>query len=130
MPKILAGVDCALFPKPLRRRHRSGCHGSHGRRCARDLIRQYRSVSDLIEGENCLSLKDQRPVAQPAPVTKTLGLDGWGESSVDEMVSHLETLYRDSEKAHAIGLAGAQRLSRLTWPQQIDALIAALGPLS
>ena len=129
MPKVLANVDCAIFP--------NRCEGGTNLVAMEAMAAGVPVILsantghlDLIEGENCLSLIDQQPVIQPSAVTRPMGLDGWGESSVDEMVSHLETLYHDSARARAIGLAGAARLSRLTWPQQIDALVAALGPLS
>src|SRR3546814_11829793 len=43
-----------------------------------------------------------------------LGTGGWGESDVEEMVEALETVWRDRERARAIGAAGAEFMGRFT----------------
>ncbi len=129
MPEILSTVDCALFP--------NRCEGGTNLVAMEAMAAGVPVILsantghlDLIEGDNCLALYDQKPVAQPRGISQKMGLVGWGESSIDEIIGHLEILYHDHARARTIGLAGAQRLSRLTWPGQIDRLIEAIGPLS
>ncbi|CAO3439815.1 hypothetical protein [Azospirillum doebereinerae] len=49
---------------------------------------------DLIRDDNCLALHSQEAVPD-----RTGARVGWGESSVEELVEHLETLYTDREAA-------------------------------
>jgi glycosyltransferase involved in cell wall biosynthesis len=80
---------------------------------------------DLMTPDNSLALTRQSPVTAPVP----LGMEGWGNSDIDEIVDRLEILYHDRELAFAMGQRGAQRLAQLSWSTQIDALIDAIGPL-
>ncbi|MCF4129636.1 glycosyltransferase family 4 protein [Methylobacterium sp. SyP6R] len=56
---------------------------------------------DLIREGTCLPLLRQDPV--PDPEGRRLG---WGESSVEEAVAHLEALYRDRAAARDLGASG------------------------
>lgn len=49
---------------------------------------------DLIRDDNCLALNSQHPVPDNNGTRV-----GWGESSVEELAEHLETLYTDREAA-------------------------------
>lgn len=49
---------------------------------------------DLIRDGTCMALHDQRPLSNPAG-----NRNGWGDSSVEEVVEHLETLYTDTAAA-------------------------------
>ncbi|MFN8984111.1 MAG: hypothetical protein ACK5X9_16540, partial [Alphaproteobacteria bacterium] len=67
-----------------------------------------------------LALTDQRPIPT-AP--------GWRESSIDEIVAALETLYTDRTRAAEIGAAGAKLLAGLTWAKtaaEMKRIISAL----
>jgi glycosyltransferase involved in cell wall biosynthesis/Flp pilus assembly protein TadD len=124
MPSILRTMDCALFPN----RCEGGTNLVAMEAMAAGLpviLSANTGHLDLIEEGNCLALRHQHPVTAPVP----MGLDGWGASDVDEIVAHLETLYHARDDARIMGLKGAERLTRLTWPGQIDALIDAIGPL-
>ncbi|WP_075217563.1 glycosyltransferase family 4 protein [Mongoliimonas terrestris] len=65
-------------------------------------------------------LSEQRPVAGAyGPVG---GTPGWGESSVDEIVAHLEAAYADRNDARRRGAAGADAVGRLTWARTAAAM--------
>lgn len=75
---------------------------------------------DLLRDGAALALTDQRPIPS-AP--------GWRESSIEEILAALETLYTDRTKARQIGTAGAKLLSGLTWVKtaaEMKRIISAL----
>ena len=76
---------------------------------------------DLITGDSCYVLDDQGPV--PSPDSRT---EGWGESSVDQVVETLERIYADGAEAARCGAAGAKLLATMTWRTQVDKLLAAI----
>jgi len=78
---------------------------------------------DLLVGDVCLTLDDQRPVPD-----RNGSRVGWGESSVDELVERLETLYADRSGARARA-DRAQRFIRgeRTWSAFAKAFVAAAG---
>lgn len=78
---------------------------------------------DLIGADTCFPLQHQRPVAAKS----SLGTEGWGESDVDEMVAAFERIYSDREEARRRGKLGAALLAPMTWPAQIDRLLAEVG---
>lgn len=79
---------------------------------------------DIIADGACLPLTRQAPVPVDDPY---LGTDGWGESDVEEIVEALETVWRDRERARAIGAAGAAQMHRLSWANQIEQLLGLIG---
>ncbi|MGF7176516.1 glycosyltransferase [Azospirillum doebereinerae] len=78
---------------------------------------------DLVVGDVCLTLDDQRPVPD-----RNGSRVGWGESSVEELVERLETLYADRSAAKARG-ARAERFIRgeRTWRAFAEAFVAVSG---
>src|SRR3546814_16138379 len=64
---------------------------------------------DIVAEGACIPLRRQRPVVVD---DRYLGTGGWGESDVEEMVEALETVWRDRERARAIGAAGAEFMGR------------------
>lgn len=74
---------------------------------------------DLIDGENCFALQTQGAVAGHEGLD---GVEGWGESSVDEAVEALERAYRDRDAARRVGQAGAATLANLTWGRTAAAM--------
>ncbi|HUE96343.1 MAG TPA: glycosyltransferase family 4 protein, partial [Longimicrobiaceae bacterium] len=81
---------------------------------------------DLIAEGACFPLRDQGPV----PMSRQfLGTDGWGESSVDEIVEALESAYSNRDEAARRGHAGARLLADLSWDRQIDQLFGILADL-
>jgi tetratricopeptide (TPR) repeat protein/glycosyltransferase involved in cell wall biosynthesis len=80
---------------------------------------------DLLATGGCFALRRQRNVKQPSRYFT--GVDGWGESHVDEIVELLERLYTDRALATDRASIGAAAMANLTWHRQVRALLAALG---
>ncbi len=79
---------------------------------------------DLIGDGNCYVLTDQNPCA---PTEKFPGTDGWGQSSVEELVETLEEIYQNREKSQEIGKKGAVSMESWSWSHQVDNLVSKLG---
>ncbi|KAA0683833.1 glycosyltransferase [Azospirillum brasilense] len=95
IPAILAECHAALFP--------NRCEGAtnlvamEAMACGVPVILSANTGHlDLIRDGNCLPLLRQDPVADPAGRRR-----GWGESSVEEAVAHLEALYTDRAAARS-----------------------------
>jgi hypothetical protein len=73
-------------------------------------------------------LRTQRRV--PHPTRYFTGVDGWGESDVDEIVELLEKLYVDRDLAGQRATVGATAMARLTWHNQVAALVDVIGSLA
>ncbi|HEX7018440.1 MAG TPA: hypothetical protein VF159_00410, partial [Gemmatimonadaceae bacterium] len=81
---------------------------------------------DLIGDDRCFPLLDQ----SAARATESFaGVDGWGESSVDEVVALLERVYADPAEAERRGARAADWMTGLSWDHQIDALFDAVRDL-
>jgi glycosyltransferase involved in cell wall biosynthesis len=70
-------------------------------------------VRDLVDAGNCVPLEYQSPVFGAA----ARGTEGWGESSVEEIIAALEMLYTDTRARAQIAARGAQWIveQRRTW---------------
>ncbi|MDA0996947.1 MAG: glycosyltransferase family 4 protein [Proteobacteria bacterium] len=77
---------------------------------------------DLIHDDNCLPLTRQTPVNDPDDTRR-----GWGESDVEETLEKLEAIYADRQAAKKIGLNGARRMFKMSWPGQIAKLIETVS---
>jgi glycosyltransferase involved in cell wall biosynthesis len=112
MPPILREMDAALFPN-----RSEGGTNLVAMECMACGVPTVLSANtghlDLIEDGVCLPLTRQSAVAGAGAAVG--GTPGWGDSSVDEIVARLEEIHADRERARAIGLAGAEKLGRLTW---------------
>ncbi|MFM9265650.1 tetratricopeptide repeat protein [Tychonema sp. BBK16] len=71
---------------------------------------------DLIHSNNCYPLSSQRRVK---PTAHFPGIQGWGESDVDEVVEALEQIYTNRESAKHRGLAAANFMLDWTWEKQV-----------
>jgi glycosyltransferase involved in cell wall biosynthesis len=80
---------------------------------------------DLIGGDNCFPLMDQRPIAGVAGI----GTEGWGETSVDELVEAMEKVRRDPAEAVRRRSAGVRFMRSMGWPEQIGKLLEAVEDL-
>ena len=80
---------------------------------------------DLTATGGCFALRGQGAVKHPTKYYT--GVDGWGESDVDEIVGLLERLYSDRELARERAEKGAQAMAALTWQSQIAALLDAVS---
>jgi glycosyltransferase involved in cell wall biosynthesis len=76
---------------------------------------------DIITDEGCYALTRQGPVTGGPD-----GADDWGESSIDEIEEALEWAYANREAAKEMGQKGADAMSAISWPTQIDQLIDAI----
>ena len=74
---------------------------------------------DLIEEGNCFALRHQ-----PMPQSVPDGIDpqGWGETSVEELLEALEAAYAHRTDALARGQAGHRTLNGLAWSAQVRRL--------
>jgi glycosyltransferase involved in cell wall biosynthesis len=79
---------------------------------------------DLTATGGCFALRGQGAVKHPTKYYT--GVDGWGESDVDEIVALLERLYSDRDLARERAAKGAQAMADLTRKSQIAALLNAL----
>jgi glycosyltransferase involved in cell wall biosynthesis len=120
MPGILKEFDLAVFP--------NRCEGGTnlvametmacGVPC---IIAANTGQMDLIRDDNCYALTDQSPVDFPGA-----GVDGWGESSVDELVEAMEHAYQNRDEAKRRGQAGADFMRGWSWSGQIGKLLDTL----
>ena len=78
---------------------------------------------DLIRPGNALPLANQRPVSDPAGRRR-----GWGESSVEEIVEHLERLYADRAAARAMGAQAMDFIrTERSWRAFAESFVAAVA---
>ncbi|MCB2109098.1 MAG: glycosyltransferase family 4 protein [Rhodobacteraceae bacterium] len=75
---------------------------------------------DLIQDDNCYALNLQIPIGQ---VAGRPDLEGWGESSIDEIVQTLERAYTDSRDRAARGDHAAAFMKDWSWPNQVGRLL-------
>jgi glycosyltransferase involved in cell wall biosynthesis len=125
-PAVLREVDLAIFP--------NRCEGGtnlvamEAMACGVPVaLSRNTGHLDLIRGDNCYSLDFQLPMGE---LTGRKDLDGWGETSIDELVSKMEAAYSDREDAERRGVAGAAFMRDWGWPEQVDRLVAALAEFS
>jgi glycosyltransferase involved in cell wall biosynthesis len=106
--------------------HQFAGEGGDGLRHPGDRRRQH-GVQDLIDGDNCVALRRQGPVAGFGDWETA----GWGESDVEEIVAGLERLYADAAQRRRIGLRGAEWIlaQGRTWQEharQLKELVLSL----
>ena len=80
---------------------------------------------DLTSTGGCFALRQQGSVHHPTRFFT--GVDGWGESDVDEIVGLLERLHSDTILARSRAAIGAAAMTRLTWDSQISALLTVIA---
>lgn len=81
---------------------------------------------DLTDDSRCYVLREQF-ACRPTPSFR--GVDGWGESSVDEAIAALEQVYADADDAERRAANAADWMRGLTWDTQIDRLVDAIRDL-
>ncbi|HEY9749802.1 MAG TPA: tetratricopeptide repeat protein, partial [Allocoleopsis sp.] len=79
---------------------------------------------DLIGSDRCYALTHQKP-AKPIPIFQ--GVEGWGESDVEEIVEALEQVYTDYQTAQAKGQAAAHFMQDWTWEKQVQRCLKGLN---
>lgn len=82
---------------------------------------------DLIEiletPTHCYPLKAQAPVSA---TEQFQGTAGWGESEVEEVIEHLETIYQNRQEAQQRGQAAAKLMMDWAWDQQTQRLLQVI----
>ena len=78
---------------------------------------------DVSKSVPCYRLEQQQFVE---PLNQQDGVDGWGESSVDEILETLERIYRDREDACRRGQEAAHAMADWDWKKQVPRLIDLL----
>lgn len=76
---------------------------------------------DIIEDGNCYPLTRQ---SKSPPDVDPTGL--WGESDIEEIVESLEQAYQDRADAKARAQKGVESMSRLSWKNQTEHLVASI----
>jgi glycosyltransferase involved in cell wall biosynthesis len=118
MPDVLKEMDLAVFP--------NRCEGGTnlvametmacGVPC---ILAKNTGHLDIMNDGNCWVLEQQEPVS-----FEDMATDGWGESSVDELVALMERAYENRPQCRAIGQAGAQFMRSWSWQSQIELLLS------
>ena len=114
MPEIFREVDLAVFP--------NRCEGgtnlvamealAFGLPC---LISKNTGHLDIIKGENCLPLTQQRPINKQ-------GCIDWGESSVDEIVDLMEEAYQGRNKINP--MLARESMVPHSWENAINSMLS------
>jgi glycosyltransferase involved in cell wall biosynthesis len=81
---------------------------------------------DLISDERCYPLRRQHPAL---PSSQFRGVEGWGESDVEEMIETLEDVYQRRADAAARGEEAARFMTGFSWRNQIGALLDSIADL-
>lgn len=125
MPQIIREADCALFT--------NRCEGGTNlvametMACGIPTILSANTGHlDLIEPNHCYPLRSQKSV-QSTPYF--IGVEGWGESDIEEILETLETLYQNREIAQQKGMIAAQFMQQWTWENQVNRLLEILGEI-
>ena len=124
-PDLLSSVDMALFPN----RCEPGTNlvamesMSMGIPC---IISANTGHLDIMSNETCYSLLNQRDVDPYQPYDH---VDGWGESSMEEILDQMEKLYLDYNAAQKIGENASIYMKKYSWDNQVDKLLGAIDDL-
>src|SRR6185295_10085295 len=124
MPTILREMDAALFM--------NRCEGGTNlvaMECMACGVPTILSANtghlDLLRDGAARALTRQSKPRTPAGIG---GIDGWGESDVEEAVEALEAIYADRAAAAETGRRGAELLAGMGWARQTGLLKDAIRP--
>jgi glycosyltransferase involved in cell wall biosynthesis len=78
---------------------------------------------DLIEQTGCRGLAKQGPVRSPHPL---LGVEGWGESDVEELDAAMEAVFSSYASERAKAEQAARRIALWNWDDQNRPLLDSL----
>ena len=122
MPRVLRQANVGLFP--------NRCEGGTNlvametMACGAPCILSRNTGHLDIIGEDCLVLEQQLPCKATEAF---LGVEGWGESSVEEIVAHLEWAYGRRKELAEKGARAAERMRGFCWANQVRKLVGELG---
>ncbi|WP_454688531.1 glycosyltransferase family 4 protein [Achromobacter aloeverae] len=117
MPTVLRDIDVCL--QPSRAEPCTSLPVKEAMACGAPVIAAANTgMLDILTSENSIALKHQAPVPGA-------GTEGWGESSIDEIVETLEWVYRNRAEARLLGRRAAQWIvdERRTWQAHADDLL-------
>jgi len=124
MPTILREMDAALFT--------NRCEGGTNlvaMECMAcgvpTILSSNTGHLDLLQNGAARALKSQGRPRAPVGIR---GIDGWGESDVEEAVNALEAIYVDRAEAAKTGCRGAALLAGISWARQTGLLKDAIRP--
>jgi glycosyltransferase involved in cell wall biosynthesis len=125
-PDVLREVDVALLP--------SRCEGGTNlvaMECMAcgvpALLSRNTGHADLIAHGNSYPLDMQLPIGA---LTGRKDLDGWGESSIEEIVAQLEEAYTQGDDRARRGAAASAFMQDWGWSAQVGRFIAAISEFS
>jgi tetratricopeptide (TPR) repeat protein/glycosyltransferase involved in cell wall biosynthesis len=120
MGQVLRSANVTLFP--------SRCQVSNNRLALESLACGIPTILSANTGHlDLLHHNLGYPLHAQQPITGNLPLDGWGESSVDEIVETLERIDRDRQEAKYRSIAAADFVRNWTWENQLRSLINLLN---
>ncbi len=109
-PMVLREMDCAL--QPSRAEGGTNFVAMEAMACGLPVIlADNTGVRDIIRDDNCIPLRRQSPAQASGP----MGVEGWGESDVEEIIDALERLYASTELRRKTGVAAAAFMKDRTW---------------
>ena len=124
LPEILREADVAAFPN--RAEGGTNLVAMEAMACGVPTVLSANTGHlDIIGDSHCYILQEQGPVR---PTPQFPGVEGWGESQVEELVDVYRRIYRDRETAKEKGDRAAQFMANWHWEQQIPQLLAAIEP--
>lgn len=125
-PSVLWEMDVALFP--------NRCEGGTnlvameamacGVPC---IVSRNTGHLDLFGDNTCFGIDLQIPLGE---VTGRKDLEGWGESSIEELVQKMEIAFTDSEQSRTVAANGSRFMAEWSWSAQVDRLIEVIGKVS
>ena len=119
LPVVLREMDAAVFPN-----RGEGGTNLVAMECMACGVPTILSANtghlDLVGEDLCFPLIHQGPVQRPG--MSGVAIQGWGESSVDEIEEQLERVYQDRGEASRRAARGAARLAELTWQRTANEL--------
>ena len=119
MPTVLREMDVAL--QPSRAEPCTNLPAMEAMACGLPVIvANNTGVKDLVGRDNCVPLNDQRAIPT---VDENYPTDGWGESSIDEIVDALEKLYADKARRENLGASASSWIrEHRTWQKHASEL--------
>jgi glycosyltransferase involved in cell wall biosynthesis len=127
MPEILREMSVAVFPN--RAEGGTNLVAMECMACGLPtIISRNTGHADIIGSDNCYSLDDQRQTSRG--FADFDGVDGWGESQVDEVVERLEQVFSNPEEAAQRGRRAAEHMARFTWQATAEKVKAIIMEFS
>ena len=119
MPSVLREMDCAVCAS--RAEGGTNLPIMEAMACGVPvIIPNNTGMRDLIAPGNSIVLQKQAPIKG----AEGRGTQGWGDSSVDEIVAALENLYGSSQLRADLGSAAAKFIRERTWQRHAERLAA------